>query len=176
MAPYTLLATGVAATIVGALWRRCYGGWLSFDRATLLTIAGIVFSIPAWWEWHTLDTCWRPALIATAIALQFCLGVEFDDFLLCATRYTVGPFLLWFAVNDWQPDPALLLVFLTGPAIAAVYYFGGRFTAAGHPWVITWPWDTPTQQMTTGYTAFGELAAGGLSALIFVITPLMRMT
>jgi hypothetical protein len=169
-------ATALAAFIVGALWRRMYGGWLGFNRSGLLSIAVIMFGMPAWFAWHSPETCWRPILIQVAIALQFCLGVEFDDFLLCAVRYTVGPFLLWFAVNDWQPNMALLLVFLTGPAVAVVYYFGKRSTDAGHPWAITWPWDTPNQQMTTGYTTFGELAAGGFSALAFVLTPMMRTT
>lgn len=157
----------------GAIWRRMYGGWLAAPKTVLLIFATIFFSLPAWYVWHDVDTCWRALVMTAAICLQFCLGAQFNNHWLCAVRYSLLPVVIGVltAIPHWQ---ALQWWWIgTGPYISLVYWIGRDEAAKGDDWYLRTPWDTPTQQMLNGYTTFGELAVGALSVMAAVVSPLI---
>jgi uncharacterized protein YjeT (DUF2065 family) len=169
---------GILTACAGAIWRDMLGGYLGMSQTALRIAGTIVFSIPAWVAWHNSDpwfsTCgimipiYAKSIISMiALFLDICLGVQFTNFLLCAIRYELGPFMLGFLVPGWIHWIPLMMV---GPVIGFVYWLSYK-----KGWKTDTPFDTETSKFIDGPEAPGQLAAGFFTVLAFTVIPLIAL-
>lgn len=111
----------LANIILGALWRRHWGGWERDHKRWGVVLEGIPLTWPFW-----LVLPWWGAAIASALAITFFAPSQRTDTNAVFLRY--GPFGLgyWLAYRYW-PETWTLGDFEDGWMSVGALFLGGTF-------------------------------------------------